>query len=653
MMFRTFLISATMLFGSAAAAQPKPAALFGARPAVEHMDLSPDGKSVVYVSPGPNAMQVIYVADLETGATKAVAKSSGDPERISSCNFASNSRLICYLWGLTKLEGELIPFSRLTTLNRDGSDSKLLGQRSSEFDTRLRQFSGSILDWLGGNSGAVLMTADYIPEGKIGTHIIRQRDGLGVDRIDLQTLKSSRVEPPRRGASAYMSDGNGNVRIMEVETVAGANQQLQGVSKYMYRRTGPRDWEPFGTYNSLTDEGMRPIAIDATINSVYVLKKLNGRQAVYRVKLDGSMATELAFAHDRVDVDNIVRSRRGGKVIGVTFVEDKRRTVYFDPAYDRLGKSLSKAIPNLPLIQFEGASVDESRLLLFAGSDSDPGRYYVYDKNARKLEEVLPVRPQLAGVKLATVKPVSYPAGDGTQVPGYLTLPASGAGKNLPAIVLPHGGPSARDEWGFDWLSQYLASQGYAVLQPNYRGSTGYGDAWLMENGFKSWRTSIGDVTAGAKWLASQGIADPKRLAIVGWSYGGYAALQAGATEPGLFKAIVAIAPVTDLSMLKAQYDGFTSAKLARAFVGSGPHIEQGSPARNAGSIAAPVLMFHGDRDFNVAVGHAKYMDQELRRAGKKSELVLYPKLEHDLNDAAARTVMLEKIEAFLGQNLK
>ena len=118
-------------------------------------------------------------------------------------------------------------------------------------------------------------------------------------------------------------------------------------------------------------------------------------------------------------------------------------------------------------------------------------------------------------------------------------------------MILPHGGPSSRDVWGFDWLAQYLANRGYAVLQANYRGSAGYGDQWLQRNGFQSWRTSIGDIDAGARWLAAQGIADPARMAILGWSYGGYAALQAGATEPGLYKAIVAIAPVTDLQQVK------------------------------------------------------------------------------------------------------
>lgn len=629
------------------------AKLFGARPSVEHMDLSPDGKTVVYVAPGPDSMSVVFVANIEAGTYKAIAKADGNPDRIGSCNFANNTRLICSNWGLANYEGGLLPYSRLSTLNSDGSDMKELGQRGSEYDTRLRQFSASILDWLPNDGNAVLMNTNYVPEGRSDTRVRNNKDGLGVERVDLRTLKTTPVEAGRRGAAGYMSDGRGNVRIMRSEQVAGASQQLRGVTNYSYRRAGSSDWQSFGSYNGVTGEGMIPIAIDATIDSVYVLKKLDGRQALYRVKLDGSMTTEVAHANPRVDVDNIVRLRRGGRVIGATFAEDKRQTVYFDPEYARLGKSLSRAVPNLPLIQFEGASTDESKLLLFAAGDSDPGRYFVYDKPTRKLAEITLVRPELEKTRLAAVRPVSYPAPDGTRIPGYLTLPPGGTGKSLPAVLLPHGGPSARDEWGFDWLAQYLANQGYAVLQPNYRGSAGFGDSWLVQNGFRSWQTSIGDVTAGAKWLVGQGIADPAKLAIVGWSYGGYAALQAGATEPGLFKAIVAIAPVTDLALLKQQYAGFTNAALARDFIGTGPHIQQGSPLRNVGSIAAPVLMFHGNRDFNVDVEHARKMHAALESAGKRSELVLYPRLEHDLNDSTARAGMLDKIGTFLAAATK
>jgi dipeptidyl aminopeptidase/acylaminoacyl peptidase len=217
-------------------------------------------------------------------------------------------------------------------------------------------------------------------------------------------------------------------------------------------------------------------------------------------------------------------------------------------------------------------------------------------------------------------------------------------------VVLPHGGPSARDEWGFDWLAQFLAARGYAVIQPNYRGSAGYGDEWLAENGFKGWRTSIGDVTAAARYLVSEGIADPNRMAIVGWSYGGYAALQSAAVEPSLYNAAVAIAPVTDLGMLRQQFDAFTSGRLARDFIGSGPHVTEGSPLKNAASIRVPVLIAHGDQDANVAIAQSERMVDALKSRGKKVDYLRLPGLDHQLDDSAARIEMLTRIASHLDQ---
>jgi dipeptidyl aminopeptidase/acylaminoacyl peptidase len=445
-----------------------------------------------------------------------------------------------------------------------------------------------------------------------------------------------------------MSDGRGNVRFMESERLTDATGQMSARIDYFYRRTGSSDWDKFASFDSLSGEGMIPVAIDATLDSAYLLKKLNGRFALYRVKLDGSMATELAYANDKVDVDNVVRIGRGQKVIGATFAEERRETVYFDEEYARLAKSLSKAIPNLPLVQFASASADGNKLLIFAGSDSDPGRYYVYDKKGRALNEIMLVRPALEKATLAAMKPVTYPAADGTPIPAYLSVPPGKDARSLPAVIMPHGGPSARDEWGFDWLTQYLVSQGYAVLQPNYRGSAGYGDEWANENGFRGWRTSIGDITAGANWLVGEGIADRGKLAIVGWSYGGYAALQSAAVEPDLYRAVVAIAPVTDLAQLKQDARGFTNARLVADFVGAGPHVREGSPLQNVDGIKAPVLMFHGNRDANVDVGHAERMDRALKAAGKRSELTVFEGLEHSLVDSGARTRMLESIGGFL-----
>lgn len=642
---------AVPVFASDAAPTPSKTAgaLFGLRETVQDIDISPDGTQVVYITPGPGRSSIAVVADLvQGGPPKTVFATNGAPDRLAWCNFANDKRLICRIVGQVERAGVLLSYARLLAVDSDGQNFAPLGQRGSMYDSRPRQFDGEILDWLPDDRNAVLMARDYVPEeGKQNTRFVSKADGIGIDRIDLTSLKSTRVEEPTKDADYFLSDGRGNVRIKAFQPNRSGSDQLAARDVYRYRLPGSLEWQPFSTWEN--DEGMIPIAIDAEINSAYVKKKLDGRFALYRVKLDGSMATELVHKNDKVDIDGVVRIGRGARVIGVTFAEEQRSVIYFDDSYRLLAAALGKAIPNLPMIGFLGSSADNSKLLVRASSDADPGRYYVFDKTARKLNEILLARPALENVALANVQSITYPAGDGTPIPGYLTLPpGQSEARNLPAVVLPHGGPSARDEWGFDWLAQFLAHQGYAVLQPNYRGSAGFGDAWLQENGFKSWRTSIGDVTAAGHWLASEGIADPQRLAIVGWSYGGYAALQAGVTEPGLFKALVAIAPVTDLKMLKSEARYYTNRRLVQEEIGDGAHITEGSPLQNVERLQAPVLMFHGDMDLNVGVRESQQMDAKLRSAGKASELVVFEGLEHSLIDNDARAQMLDRIDAFL-----
>ena len=624
------------------------AALFGERESATEMHLSPNGTLVSYIVPSLGGGAVAFVANVETGDAKAFLNSSGS-QKLRWCAFVTDQRLVCRYTATVSDDGMLLPFSRLIAINRDGTGMKELGQSASFYDSDYRQYDGDIIDWLPGAGGSVLMARAYVSEsGKTGTRMIRGKEGLGVDRLDTISLKVVPVEEARRDVSFYLSDGLGNVRIMAMAGTDG--QRLTGKSRYFYRAVGSHDWNPLTEF--VSDDDFQPLAVDATSNSLYALRPLDGRKALYRIKLDGSGSTELVASNKTVDIDDVIRSANGQKVIGYTYVIEKRDSEYFDAEYQGLAKGLGQAIPNLPLIQFEGASADANKILMFAGSDSDPGRYYVFDKQSKKLAEIMLVRPDLENRPLASVKTVAMTASDGVSIPGYLTIPAGKDAKNLPAVVLPHGGPSSRDEWGFDWLAQYLAARGYAVLQPNYRGSSGFGDAWLMKNGFKSWRTSIGDITASAHWLVSQGIADPNRLAIVGWSYGGYAALQSAATEPSLFKAVAAIAPVTDLAMLKEESADYTDSQLVADFIGTGPHIVDGSPLRHAAAIKVPVLLVHGDMDINVRVTESEKMDSALRQAGTPVEFLRYKGLDHQLEDNAARIEMLTKIGQLLDRTI-
>ena len=418
---------------------------FGAREAVAAPDLSADGSSVIYITPGPNRMSYVVVGNLDTGQFSKVASSDGNPESLRWCNFASPQRSVCRITGTVRNSVfELLNFGRLISLNNDGTDPKLLGQKESYYDAWIRSMDAVVIDWLQGSDNRLLMERLYVPEeGKIGTRFVRTKQGVGVDRVDVRTLVAEPVETPRENVARYMSDGRGNVRLMAIAETEG-RYNLSGRFKYLYRMPGSRDWKTLGMFDH---EDFRALAIDADANQLYVTKKKDGRFALYAIRLDGSLAETLVAQNPRVDIDDVVRFGDGQRVIGYTFAEDKRSTVYFDAEFKALAASLSRVLPNLPLVGFVDSSRDGRKLLIHAGSDQDPGRYYVFDRDRKALTPAMIDRPELEGRTLAAMKPVTVTAPDGAPVPAYLTLPPGNAAKGLPAVVLPHGGPSARDEW--------------------------------------------------------------------------------------------------------------------------------------------------------------------------------------------------------------
>jgi dipeptidyl aminopeptidase/acylaminoacyl peptidase len=653
-MVRSFLLSilcACAPLQALRAASFDAASAFGARESVSRLRLSPDGRSVSYVAPSTGQGAVLYTAKLDGKGARPVLNSDGKPYRISHCDWASNERLVCSVYGVVEADIGLVPVSRLIAVGADGSNVKVLSNQANDYTRGYLLGGGEVIDWLPDQNGAILMARQYAPDTHTGSHLGSDKEGLGVDLVDTRSLAIKQVEPPRRDAVWYIADGHGTVRVMALrERLPDENDS--GTIRFMYRTPNSREWIRMGDYDTQNHTGFRPEAVDPTLNVAYGFKKKDGRMALYSVTLDGSLKEELVYARDDVDVDEVIRIGRRQRVVGASYATEIRHANYFAPDISGLVKALAKALPNR-LLQIADSSIDDNYLLIYAGSDSDPGVYYILDRKTHNLQTFLVARGELEGVKLASQRPISYPATDGTRIPAYLTLPpGQESAKGLPAIVMPHGGPSSRDEWGFDWLAQFYASRGFAVLQPEYRGSEGFGDDWFEKNGFRSWPTAIGDILAGGHWLVSQGIADPSKVGIVGWSYGGYAALQSAIVEPGFFKAVVAIAPVTDLGMLKEEHRIFTDFKIVSNFVGDGPQLHEGSPAEHADRVTAPVLLFHGSHDRNVGIDESKRMASRLTDRGKSCKLITWDGLDHQLVDSQARAQMLRTSDEFLRQSM-
>ncbi|QMW21860.1 alpha/beta hydrolase family protein [Sandaracinobacteroides saxicola] len=649
-MLRFSFACSLLLMASTVQAAPLPDAAqrFGAREAVAAASLSPDGSRLSYLAPAKGPATALLVVDLASNKAVPVTRSDGNPNRLFRCDWVSNARLLCQITGASATSTPtLATYTRSFALDADGGNMKPLTVRQSTRTMGILQFDGDIIGWSPDDTARVLMSRELVPEEQVGSRLNKQGEGLGVDWVDTVTNVGKPVEKPRKDAVWYGADASGTVRLMTIAGMDTTTQMRSGEFRYFYRKAGSREWERFSVPGG-DPWRFDPQALSPDGTVAYAVATSNGRRAIHSVSLDGNFTTQVVADSPQVDVDTLYRFGRRGRVIGAEIVTDRRQVKYLDAGLERLAANLGKAIPNLPLIDFIAASRDEQKILLLAHADTDPGRYYLFDRKTRQLNELSPVRPQLEGVKLASVRAVSIPAADGKSIPGYLTLPTDGPQAGLPAIVMPHGGPAARDEWGFDWLAQYFAHLGYAVLQPNFRGSTGYGEDWFGSNGFRGWKTAIADINAGARWLEAQGIAGKGRLAIVGWSYGGYAALQAQVLDPGLYRASVAIAPVTDFQRLIEDARFFTNRDIVAREIGAGPHLVEGSPERNVAAFTAPVLMFSGDKDTNVSIRHARALDAALKAGGKESRLVVYPGLEHSLVDSAARADMLRQSADFL-----
>jgi dipeptidyl aminopeptidase/acylaminoacyl peptidase len=642
---------------SAQAVRPlaEDAAVFGAREAIQHISLSPSGSKIAYVAPVAGHGEALLIVDLPGDAKpRRILVNSDLDTNLHGCTWANEEKLICRAHVVENLGGILLGYSRLVVVGADGKGLEVLNRSASYRSMGSDQYGGGVLAYeIEGAPDQILMQRARLPESDTGTRMLQRATGLTVERLDVRTRQRREVERPDPNAVGYIADDDGAVRIKMLRssgvTASGGQRET-----YQYRMPGSAKWVELarGVVSLQSQTGFDPVAVDAASNRVFGFDDREGYRALYSLSLDGKLARELVLARPDVDVDGLVRLGRSRRVVGASFATERRLVEYFDPALAKLAGSLNAALPGRPQISFAGASADESKLLIVASSDVDPGMSYLLDRKTNKLEALLPIRDGLDGRALAKMTPIRYNAADGAQIPGYLTLPpGKTSARGLPAIVMPHGGPSSRDEWGFDWLVQFFAARGYAVLQPNFRGSSGYGSQWFGKNGFQAWRTAIGDVNDAGRWIVGQG-ANASQLAILGWSYGGYAALQSQVLDPSLYKAVVAIAPVTDLERLRQDAADYANFALVDRFVGNGPHVAAGSPARHADRFAAPVMLVHGTMDQAVDVEHARLMANRLKGAGKRVSYSEFEGLDHGLGDSAVRTRMLSEIAGFLAASL-
>jgi dipeptidyl aminopeptidase/acylaminoacyl peptidase len=638
-----------------AATSEEVAAKLGAREYIRSISLSPEGKQVVIVTPRPGGGEAAVVINLETAASTSILGSTGRDQRIAYCEFVLETRVVCTLLLSTGSTRNIERATRLVSLSPDGKEMKELTAKMPSNAYFFNNYGGNIIDYnAAGDPNAVLMDRWFALEKSTGQVSGGNNEGLAVEQVDIATLSRKVVERAKTTAGEYITDGLGHVRIMQTQRADAQGIYARLDSNYSYRDPDGDSWKPLSTvtYDGSLYHGFVPVTVDPRENVAYGFDSQGNTKALYKVALDGSGKKTLVLGRKDVDVDDLIQIGRNQRVVGASYATEKRVVEYFDPELKALSANLAKALGNGLDVDIIDSTADEKKLLVYAGSDTEPGNLYIYDKNTHQLGLLLPDRPELAGMKFGTMKSITYPAADGTMIPAYLTLPPGSDGKNLPAIVMPHGGPDARDEWGFDWLVQYFAVRGFAVLQPEYRGSSGYGNDWFKGNAFHSWKSAMDDTLDAGRWLEKSGIAAPGKLAIFGWSYGGYAALQTQVVDPDLFKAVVAVAPVTDLDAVRQEHINDYDYKYVDAQIGNGPYIAEASPARHADRFKAPVLLVHGDNDTNVGVSESRLMNDRLKAAGKQVQYIEFKDLDHQLDDAAARAQMLAAAEKTIRQGM-
>jgi dienelactone hydrolase len=470
-------------------------------------------------------------------------------------------------------------------------------------------------------------------------------------RIALKDNDSKQLIRPMDNVYQWYADEKGTVR-------AGFGRTRDGW--FVTYRKGPDD--AFreiakGRYNLMESPLIGRLTFVSGSDEGYILAKdQRGLIAAYKYDFGAQKIGELLFAAPSNDVESLDFDPLTNKLQGIRFTDDRPRVVWMDPLLKEVQEGIDRAMPG-KFNQILSRSEDNSLMLVHSGSTQDPGTYFVFDLVGTKMLRLAKANEELKPAELARMEAVTYQARDGLSIPAYLTLPVGRDPKNLPLVIMPHGGPyGVRDTLRFDNEVQFLANRGYAVLQPNYRGSDSYGEEYY-KRGYGEWgRKMQDDLDDGMDWLVKRGLVDAKRVALVGGSYGGYAAAWGVTRNPERYRCAVCFAGVFNLRTQLGYTSDFLMSRIYRQYKLQmrGPEtfdLDSVSPRLEVKRLQVPVLLIHGEEDNIVPISESRSYAAALQKAGKTHEFHAIPKEIHGFKEKSSLAFYLGKVEAFLARH--
>jgi dipeptidyl aminopeptidase/acylaminoacyl peptidase len=632
------LLLAAAAFGPAAAAggSPPPAASrpaiiptedFAHRPLISHPSLSPDGTKLLAQVRIAGKTRLGMIA-VDTGRITAFALPRS--QELVSYRWGGNSKVLISVGRTAPFLGSDIYVTRLIAYDVATGKSELIGRRQE------------------GPEGDDILYVD--PDGKWLLLSLQRTvyDYPSVFRVDLASGAMDEIVRPRPEVWEWFADNSGVVR-------AGIGFDEERWSM-LYRASGEDGFRRVGSArhgDSAASLGL--LRFSPGSDEGFILSsESTGRDALYRFNFATLERGERLFESATNDVSDVLLSEDGRSVRAAFYTDERDRVAWFDPKMAALQAQLDRAVPGKEA-WIVSRSRDDSRLLVLVTGADDPGAYYYFMPETGLMRRIAYVNERLKGRRLAPSRPISYQARDGLPIHGYLTLPLGREARGLPLIVMPHGGPfGVRDRGAYDAVVQMLANRGYAVLQPNFRGSESYGRDF-EERGNGQWgRAMQDDLDDGMDWLVREGIADPKRVCIVGSSYGGYAAIWGATRNPERYRCAASFAGITDIArQLRHSRDFFVNPKSARRWKkrvqgDEGFDLAAVSPIEHIDRLRVPLLIAHGAEDQRVPLRQSSHYAAALARAGKPHDYYVYAGEGHGFADPANVKDYLDRLEAFL-----